>query len=60
MLPIQKFRKLVLPNPDFKNSQHDPFPNHYVHIVGIENEMVILLSLQRPRKITFRGSDGKL
>ncbi|GJQ85421.1 hypothetical protein Trydic_g23851 [Trypoxylus dichotomus] len=59
MIPTQKFRKLVLPNPDFKSTQHNPFPNHYVHIIGIEDEVVILQSLQRPRKITFRGSDGK-
>lgn len=59
MIPTQKFRKLVLPNPDFKSSQHNPFPNHYIHIIGIEDTMVILASLQRPRKITFKGSDGK-
>ncbi|KAF7269206.1 hypothetical protein GWI33_017672 [Rhynchophorus ferrugineus] len=59
MMPTHKFRKLILPNPDFKNSQHNPFPNHYVHIVGIEDEMSILTSLQRPRKINLRGSDGK-
>lgn len=59
MIPVHKFRKLVLPNPDFKSSQHNPFPNHYVHIVGIEDEMTILASLQRPRKITLKGSDGK-
>lgn len=59
MIPIHKFRKLVLPNPDFKSSQHNPFPNHYVHIVGIEDEVAILTSLQKPRKITLRGSDGK-
>lgn len=59
MIPVHKFRKLVLPNPDFKTSQHNPFPNHYVHIVGIDDEMTILASLQRPRKITLRGSDGR-
>ncbi|KAK9719934.1 Phosphatidylinositol 3- and 4-kinase [Popillia japonica] len=59
MVPTQKFRKLVLPNPDFKNAQHNPFPNHYVYIIGVEDEVAILQSLQRPRKITFRGSDGK-
>lgn len=58
-MPTQKFRKLILPNPDFNSNQHNPFPNHYVHIVGIEDEVTILTSLQRPRKITLRGSDGK-
>ncbi|XP_023017943.2 serine/threonine-protein kinase atr isoform X2 [Leptinotarsa decemlineata] len=59
MMPTYKFRKLILPNPDFTSTQHNPFPNHYVHIVGIEDEMNILPSLQRPRKITLKGSDGK-
>ncbi|KYB25791.1 Serine/threonine-protein kinase ATR-like Protein [Tribolium castaneum] len=59
MIPTHKFRKLVLPNPDFSNTQHNPFPNHYVHIVGIDEEVTLLRSLQRPRKITLRGSDGK-
>lgn len=59
MIPIYKFRKLILPNPDFKSSQHNPFPNHFVHIVGIEDEITVLSSLQRPRKITLKGSDGK-
>ncbi|XP_030746712.1 serine/threonine-protein kinase ATR-like isoform X2 [Sitophilus oryzae] len=59
MMPTHKFRKLILPNPDFKNSQHNPFPNRYVYIAGIEEEMSILNSLQRPRKINLRGSDGK-
>ncbi|KAL3272429.1 hypothetical protein HHI36_013911 [Cryptolaemus montrouzieri] len=60
MIPIQKFRKVVLPNPDFKNSDHhNPFPNQYVHIIGIDDQMTILTSMQRPRKITLRGSDGK-
>lgn len=59
MMPTYKFRKLILPNPDFTTSQHNPFPNHYVHITGIEDELSVLTSLQRPRKITLRGSDGK-
>jgi len=59
MMPTHKFRKLIMPNPDFKNTQHNPFPNHYVHIVGIDDNITILASLQRPRKIVLRGSDGK-
>lgn len=59
MMPTSKFRKLILPNPDFTSSQHNPFPNHYVHIVGIQDKITILNSLQKPRKIQLRGSDGK-
>ncbi|XP_017770441.1 PREDICTED: serine/threonine-protein kinase atr-like [Nicrophorus vespilloides] len=59
MIPTHLCRKLVLPNPDFSSDQHNPFPNRFVHIIGIEDEITILQSLQKPRKITFRGSDGK-
>lgn len=59
ILPIQKLRKLILPNPEISNSEHNPFPNINIYIVGIEDEISVLQSLQRPRKITFRGSDGK-
>lgn len=59
ILPIQKLLKLILPNPEINNSEHNPFPNANIYIVGIEDEIIVLQSLQRPRKITFRGSDGK-
>lgn len=57
MMPTQKFRKLVLPNPE--SNQQNPFPNSYAYIVRIEDEITIVQSLQKPRKIAFRGSDGK-
>lgn len=31
----------------------------WVHILKIEDNVVIMPSLQRPRRITLRGSDGK-
>lgn len=55
ILPLQKLRKLVLPNVEFNNAQHNPFPNSYIYIAGIEDEVHILQSLQKPRKIAFRG-----
>lgn len=59
MMPTFKLRKLILPNPDFSNAQHNPFPNSYVYITGIEDELNVLHSLQKPRKIELKGSDGK-
>ncbi|XP_056649111.1 serine/threonine-protein kinase ATR-like isoform X3 [Diorhabda sublineata] len=59
MVPTFKLRKLIIPNPDFSNAQHNPFPNAYVYIVGIEDEISVLQSLQKPRKISLKGSDGK-
>nr|CAI5838056.1 unnamed protein product [Callosobruchus analis] len=58
MMPTFKLRKLILPNPDFSSTEHNPFPNQNIYITGIEDEINILTSLQRPRKITLRGSDG--
>lgn len=59
-MPTHKLRKLILPNPDFASvKQHNVFPNPYVSIAGIDNAITVLASLQRPRKIVFRGSDGK-
>ncbi|KAG8530063.1 uncharacterized protein KY384_005545 [Bacidia gigantensis] len=34
--------------------------NDYVHISAFMNEVLVLNSLQRPRKISIRGSDGHL
>ena len=37
------------------------FPNRAeIYLAGIEDSVEILMSLQLPKKITLRGSDGKL
>ncbi|XP_077973819.1 serine/threonine-protein kinase ATR-like isoform X2 [Styela clava] len=38
---------------------HDPFPEHAVHIVGFEDIIEVLPSLQRPKKVSIRASDGR-
>lgn len=59
ILPIQKLRKIILPTPELNNSEHNPFPNVNIYIAGIEDEIHVLQSLQRPRKITFKGKYDK-
>ncbi|XP_049868950.1 serine/threonine-protein kinase ATR [Pectinophora gossypiella] len=61
MMPFQEFVKVVLPSKaagleriDF-NMPADPT----VYIAGIEEQIHILPSLQKPRKVTLKGSDGK-
>ncbi|XP_068631581.1 serine/threonine-protein kinase ATR-like [Battus philenor] len=61
MIPFQEFCKIVLPSKaarqeriDF-NIQREPS----VYIAGIEEKIQILPSLQKPRKVTLKGSDGK-
>jgi serine/threonine-protein kinase ATR len=62
VMPVEKYMQLVMPpfsERDKSASNVDPFPNHLVHIVGVREEVVVLMSLQRPRRITLIGSDGK-
>lgn len=62
LLPIEKFMQPVLPS----MGKHDEplqtfnvFPNKAVYIAGVRNELTVFASLQRPRRITLIGSDGK-
>lgn len=55
MIPLQSLMTVTLPSVTGQN----PMVNSQVVIRGIEDQVEILNSLQRPKKITFKGSDGK-
>ena len=38
--------------------KHNPFPSTEVYIQGIEDQAEVMASLQQPKKITLRASDG--
>lgn len=57
VIPLQKFRTISLPRST--NKFHNPFPEDMVYICGMKDDVVILASLQKPKKITFIGTDGK-
>ncbi|XP_028046695.1 serine/threonine-protein kinase ATR isoform X2 [Monomorium pharaonis] len=59
MMPTTKFRQLHLPSKNALVENHNPFLLRWVHIRKIEENVVIMPSLQRPRRIALRGSDGK-
>ncbi|KAJ8680180.1 hypothetical protein QAD02_015967 [Eretmocerus hayati] len=59
MMPSSKFMQLHLPSKGIAVDNHNPFPTNWVKIVGIEDEVAVMQSLQRPRRIALRGSDGK-
>ncbi|XP_012230547.1 serine/threonine-protein kinase ATR [Linepithema humile] len=59
MIPTTKFRQLHLPSKNASMKNHNPFLLRWVHITKIEENVMIMPSLQRPRRITLRGSDGK-
>lgn len=59
IMPTTKFRQLHLPTKNVSLNNHNPFLLKWVSISKIEDGVVIMPSLQRPRRITLRGSDGK-
>lgn len=62
LLPIQKYMQPVLPplhQRDEPANLYNAFPNTAVYIVGMQDELTVLASLQRPRRVTLKGSDGK-
>uniref|UniRef100_A0A4W6DTL7 Serine/threonine-protein kinase ATR n=1 Tax=Lates calcarifer TaxID=8187 RepID=A0A4W6DTL7_LATCA len=38
---------------------HDAFPGHWAYLDGFEDIVEILASLQKPKKISLKGSDGR-
>ncbi|XP_050674865.1 serine/threonine-protein kinase ATR isoform X2 [Leptidea sinapis] len=61
MMPFQEFFKIVLPSKAARQERIDfNIPTEpLVYIAGIEEQIQILPSLQKPRKVTLKGSDGK-
>ncbi|XP_055380067.1 serine/threonine-protein kinase ATR [Condylostylus longicornis] len=62
MIPFEKFLQMSLPSLGQRNcslNSFNPFPNDLVYIYGIREEIVILNSLQRPKRTVLIGSDGK-
>ncbi|XP_049291273.1 serine/threonine-protein kinase ATR [Anopheles funestus] len=58
IIPIEKCMQLVLNKNSGMNFQ--PYPTNAIYIAGIEEELTVLFSLQKPRKIALRGHNGKL
>jgi serine/threonine-protein kinase ATR len=58
MVPLQRLMVPRLPQgPASVGSGHNPFPDEMVRIAGFE-EMTVMSSLQRPKKVTMLGNDG--
>ncbi|KAJ3317785.1 serine/threonine-protein kinase M1 [Boothiomyces sp. JEL0866] len=59
MIPLQSSLTVTLPGRNQPVSNHNPFNSELPLIIGFEDDVQIMPSLQKPRKITMRGSDGK-
>lgn len=61
IVPLQSSMTVTLPMTSTGNkADHNPFPSGPVYISTFEDTIEILPSLQKPKKITIRGSDGHL
>ncbi|XP_053315671.1 serine/threonine-protein kinase ATR [Spea bombifrons] len=61
LIPLQSVMIPTLPSTAGKrdHADHDPFPGHWAYIAGFDDVVEILPSLQKPKKISLKGSDGK-
>ncbi|CAJ1074374.1 serine/threonine-protein kinase ATR [Xyrichtys novacula] len=59
LIPLQSVLIPTLPSTGGANTQHDAFPGHWAYLDGFEDCVEILASLQKPKKISLRGSDGR-
>ncbi|XP_015115874.1 serine/threonine-protein kinase atr [Diachasma alloeum] len=59
MMPTTQFFRLSLPADGALPDGYDPLSNDRISIVGIEEEVTVMTSAQKPKKIMLRGSDGK-
>jgi serine/threonine-protein kinase ATR len=60
ILPIQRNMVVTCPTAEASLSSYNPFPAGLVTVAGVEDEIQVMNSLVKPKKITLRGSDGRL
>ncbi|KAI8818829.1 uncharacterized protein EV422DRAFT_536978 [Fimicolochytrium jonesii] len=58
IIPLQSTMTVTLPTAG-QTGPHTPFPQDAPTVMGFRDEIEIMNSLQRPRKLTIIGSDGK-
>ncbi|XP_027130563.1 serine/threonine-protein kinase ATR [Larimichthys crocea] len=59
LIPLQSVLIPTLPSTGGANTKHDAFPGHWAYLDGFEDIVEILASLQKPKKISLKGSDGR-
>uniref|UniRef100_S4RDY2 Serine/threonine-protein kinase ATR n=1 Tax=Petromyzon marinus TaxID=7757 RepID=S4RDY2_PETMA len=59
LIPLQAVMTPTLPSTPGGHADHDPFPGNMAYIVGFHDPVEVLSSLQKPKKICIRGSDGR-
>eukprot|EP00002_Diphylleia_rotans_P020747 TRINITY_DN4030_c0_g1_i1.p1 TRINITY_DN4030_c0_g1~~TRINITY_DN4030_c0_g1_i1.p1 ORF type:complete len:2534 (-),score=449.32 TRINITY_DN4030_c0_g1_i1:366-7967(-) len=60
IVPTQSALTPSLPTIETPADSHNPFPRTQATIKGFRDEVELLFSLQKPRKVTIVGNDGRL
>ncbi|CAB40165.1 ATR checkpoint kinase Rad3 [Schizosaccharomyces pombe] len=60
VIPAKSFLDITLPAKDANRASHYPFPKTQPTLLKFEDEVDIMNSLQKPRKVYVRGTDGNL
>ena len=58
ILPLQSSVNVILPPNNQVSQTHRPFPSNAPTILGFDDTIEIMNSLQKPRKIVIQASDG--
>ncbi|XP_041120696.1 serine/threonine-protein kinase ATR-like [Polyodon spathula] len=59
LIPLQSVMTPTLPSTAGAHANHEPFPGHWAYIAAFDDTIEVLASLQKPKKVSLRGSDGK-
>ncbi|KAM9708676.1 serine/threonine-protein kinase ATR isoform 1-T1 [Menidia menidia] len=59
LIPLQSVLIPTLPSTSGAHTKHDAFPGHWAYLDGFDDIVEILASLQKPKKISLKGSDGR-
>uniref|UniRef100_A0A146L1C6 Serine/threonine-protein kinase ATR n=3 Tax=Lygus hesperus TaxID=30085 RepID=A0A146L1C6_LYGHE len=60
MLPLQKLLTVHLSSGVSSEEQHTPFPLAPVYITDVKQSVMVLFSVQMPKRLEFVGSDGEV
>ncbi|XP_074597916.1 serine/threonine-protein kinase atr-like isoform X2 [Brevipalpus obovatus] len=59
LLPLQELMSVRMRTEYESQESFSPFSNEQIYITGIENEVTTFTSMQAPKKVGFKCSDGK-
>ncbi|KAI0080860.1 hypothetical protein K474DRAFT_1682349 [Panus rudis PR-1116 ss-1] len=60
IVPLQEYLNASVPPASSSDADHQPFPVDIPTFASISDDVVVMRSLARPKKLTVQGSDGQI